>query len=170
MLTLLAVSTSFQGRHCPNSSLSLSLSHCSLPYLSLALPRLPHINFVYVFAGNLLLFVQVLSKWLKVYHFRNEWEMQQVTPLPPTAVCSPSLSPSVLWRRGFKQNCAQTGNNGNAASFPLLLKHTFRVVSHPPLPSSLSTLSSCFPSAAAIFLSGAVAGCAALKFPLCVLL
>lgn len=32
----------------------------------------------------------------------------------------------------FKQNCAQTGNNGSAASFPLLLKHTFRVVSHPP--------------------------------------
>jgi len=35
-----------------------------------------------------------------------------------------------------KQNCAQTGNNGNAASFPLLLKHTFHVVPYPAAGSS----------------------------------
>lgn len=35
-----------------------------------------------------------------------------------------------------KQNCAQTGNNGNAASFPLLLKHTFHVVPYPAAASS----------------------------------
>jgi len=54
-----------------------------------------------------------------------------------------AAGPSALFLQLFfsfyfcrKQNCAQTGNNGNAASFPLLLKHTFHVVPYPAAGSS----------------------------------
>lgn len=89
----------------------------------------PHINFVYlqVILGSLCI---SFSKWFKLYHFgmgmgsaAGQSQELQTAKAAPLVCCTEG---------SFKQNCAQTGNNGSAASFPLLLKHTFRVVSHPP--------------------------------------
>lgn len=110
---------------------------------------MPLINFVYlqeVFAALFLSlcipsFLAKFFKWFAVYHFRfaaelgNENAAGQLL-LDCSSNSSNSSNCSTAWSGrvlgcSSKQNCAQTGNNGNAASFPLLLKHTFPVVSHP---------------------------------------